>query len=67
MMGRLSVMNWPLISMAGSSPFGTLARNAAGLSPYERMLIFSTRYGISFSSSSNHTFWQYGHHAAVSR
>ena len=36
----------------------TLDRNQSGLSPYERMLIFSTRYGMRFSSSSSHTFWQ---------
>mmetsp|Transcript_24904 Transcript_24904/g.39982 ORF Transcript_24904/g.39982 Transcript_24904/m.39982 type:complete len:200 (-) Transcript_24904:66-665(-) len=31
------------------------------------MFIFSTRYGIFFSSSCIHIFWQYGHHAALSR
>ena len=33
MIGRLSVMNCPSISMAGSSPLGTLRRKSAGLSP----------------------------------
>ena len=62
-----SVMSWPSSSITGSSPPGTLLRNHAGLSPYDRMLIFFTSNGISFSSSSSHTFWQYGHHAASSR
>ena len=31
------------------------------------MLIFSISYGICFSSSWIHTFWQYGHHEAWSR
>ena len=39
MIGSESVMNWPSTSMAGRRPFGTLFRNHAGLSPYERMLI----------------------------
>ena len=31
------------------------------------MLIFETLNGIFFSSNKSHTFWQYGHHAALSR
>mmetsp|Transcript_8526 Transcript_8526/g.22030 ORF Transcript_8526/g.22030 Transcript_8526/m.22030 type:complete len:392 (+) Transcript_8526:114-1289(+) len=67
MMRSDSVCSSPSSSMAGSSPPGTLRRKSAGLSPYERMLISSTRYGTCFSSSCSHTFWQYGHHAAWSR
>ena len=40
----------------GNSPLGILSRNAFGLSPYDRMLIFSTRYGICFSSSMIQSF-----------
>jgi hypothetical protein len=35
-------------------------------SAYVSISTFSTRYGTRFSSSMSHTFWQYGHHPAVS-
>ena len=58
-MTRLSVMTLPSSSITGRKPPGTMLVNHAGLSPYERMLIFETRKGIRFSSSKSHTFWQY--------
>lgn len=67
MIGRLSVISSPSSSIAGRSPPGTMRVNHAGFGPYERMLIFLTRYGMRFSSRRSQTFWQYGHHAASSR
>ena len=51
---RSGLVQW----VEGPSFHSTFCVYQAGLSPYERMLIFSTRYGIRFSSSRSHTFWQ---------